>query len=1055
MASPAVIPNTAPATVVPTTPETRRRVVLGPPGAPDPFPSVARAVTLAIARRRFALVVPTKPALEHAKNEVARLAGAVDPMSFFTILGLAKRLLGSACPRLASPRQRDFLLERALGDAPPGATAEQERCWAELRGARRFRGFRRGLLGLFSEVEALGIEPRAFAGTLRRSAPTPHGRAVHARIAEAYRAYRAALARAGLAVESDLLARATRAVERGHAALPRFDVLLVDGFTDLAPRQIELLAAVSARIEETEVHWPRGRASDSDEPRRALVAGGFALESAPARAAAVRAPAIEHVVASLFVAGTPREGARQDGLSLVRAGSPGDEAIAAVRIARSAVLDRGHAWNDVLVIVPDVRAARAPIERAAALAGVPVRVHAPRPLLESAAVRGALAFVRAAVPAAEQRLDVVSLLEALAVPAVGLEAAPAEAFAHEVRRRAPGSVEALAQLGRAGEPGARAFVHEVLELARGLAAPGLLDGARATNLIRRSLARRLRRPVLRDLPLAVSETDIDAAADEVAALAALDGLLAEMEPLLEGEALTGEALVTRLAAEAGETEYTPRDRRRRVVHVVDLIEARSWRTKIAIVSGLAEGSFPRPWKSDVLLDESARRAFGTASQKGLGTGEDHLERERQLFLQAVSCALEELHLVHAGFDGHGEPQPPSPFLAAIEELFAPDTLARIKRSPADVVAQTTADVETLADARRFAFLRTAASFRPGSEQEARARRGAALFERLVALPEEAEHVRRAVSRPTWRLEAGPGFPALERVYSASELETYAACGYKHFVQHVLNARRREDLAVSGLDARLQGKIVHRALERAVLTKEAPEVAFEAAFAEIARGLPLGPDEESFRRSARAAVAKFLVEDDPEFLARTGLVASQVEVAFGDEAPLGPLLVHDPALGGQIRLEGRIDRVDDGPRGAIVTDYKLGKDELDPKMREAMARGEKLQLQVYLLALEGVLGKTPLGASLVALRSGRRTGIVRADARELGQGARGFALNPCDLDRLLRDAEDAIRRIVREIARGRIDPQPRNPKDCRRCDVRDVCRFRERPQVAPRAPEAAV
>src|ERR1700679_1018073 len=103
----------SPTVIAPTTPEvareTRRRVVLGPPGAPEPFPSVARAVELALARRRFALVVAPKPALEHAKNEVARLAGAVDPMSFITILGLAKRLLGSACPRLASPRQRDFL----------------------------------------------------------------------------------------------------------------------------------------------------------------------------------------------------------------------------------------------------------------------------------------------------------------------------------------------------------------------------------------------------------------------------------------------------------------------------------------------------------------------------------------------------------------------------------------------------------------------------------------------------------------------------------------------------------------------------------------------------------------------------------------------------------------------------------------------------------------------------------------------------------------------------------------------------------------------------------
>src|SRR5581483_2339409 len=107
-----------------------------------------------------------------------------------------------------------------------------------------------------------------------------------------------------------------------------------------------------------------------------------------------------------------------------------------------------------------------------------------------------------------------------------------------------------------------------------------------------------------------------------------------------------------------------------------------------------------------------------------------------------------------------------------------------------------------------------------------------------------------------------------------------------------------------------------------------------------------------------------------------------------------------------------------------------------------------QLQVYLLALVRVLDKQPLGASLVALRSRRRTGVVSAQARDLavpGGGPSGALLqiNPVDLDRLLWDAEEAIRRIVRDIARGRIDARPKTPKDCKRCDVRDVCRFRER------------
>src|SRR5271170_5164065 len=91
-----------------------RRLVLAPRAAIEPFPSISRVVELARARRRFALVVPTKPALEHVKNEVARLAGRVDPLAFFTVLGLARKVLGARAPRLATPRERDVVLERAL-----------------------------------------------------------------------------------------------------------------------------------------------------------------------------------------------------------------------------------------------------------------------------------------------------------------------------------------------------------------------------------------------------------------------------------------------------------------------------------------------------------------------------------------------------------------------------------------------------------------------------------------------------------------------------------------------------------------------------------------------------------------------------------------------------------------------------------------------------------------------------------------------------------------------------------------------------------------------------
>lgn len=1034
-----------------------RRLVLAPRGATEPFPSIGRIVELAKQRKRFALVVPTKPALEHVKNEVARLAGAVDPLRFFTALGLAKRILGVRAPRLATPRERDVLLERALRalDGSP-----------ELQRASRFRGFRRALLQFFAEVETLGVDPRGLASALKRSASTPYQQTVHARLADAYRAFKGELARAEVVSEAEVLARAAREVHRGAGDFAA-DVIIVDGFVELAPRQLELILALAARAPETELYRTELQGPDA-RLRKAFADRGF--EVVEARAAverAGRAPAVEHVVQTLFAAATPRP-STDGAVSFVRAGSPADEALSTLKIARAAVLERGRRWNDVLVVVPDARGARAAFERAAHELAVPIRVHAARPLVDHPAVRAALAFARAAAVRSSD-----ALLAAASAPSIGLAPAAADALAREVQRSAARSLDALIPSLTTLEPRARAFVREVLDLRRSFEGTPLdggrtgAPGGRALLALRRALQRRVRGPLVAELSLLPDQAALEAAADEVAALQGLDGLLGELAALLGEDVLDAGTLVARLEAEAAETEYTPRDRRRLVVHVVDVAEARSWRASVAIVCGLTEGAFPRPWRNDLLVDDGARRAFarvaaasttaaGTAGGSGpddplaprLLTGEDHAERERQLFLHAVSCARDELHLVHAAFDDRGEPCVPSPFVGAVEGLFVREALekAQRRRAPSDVIPQSVSDIVTFADARRFASLRAAALFRPGSDQDRRARLGAALLERVLEQPGEGERARRALARPSWSLERGPGFAALDRVYSASELETFASCPYRHFVQHVLGARRRDELAVTGLDSRLQGKIVHRALERAVLNREAPEVAFDAAFSEVARDLPLGPDEEAFRRAARASIASFLSEDDPKFLARTGLTTSTVEVQFGAETAVGPLVVDDPALGGGIRLEGRIDRIDEGPRGAFVTDYKLGKDELDGKARDAMARGEKLQLQVYLLAVARVLNKQPLGASLVALRSRRRTGIVGSFARDLAvaPGASGLgAINPVDLDRLLGDAEESIRKIVREIARGRIDARPKMAKDCKRCDVRDVCRFRER------------
>ena len=127
----------------------------------------------------------------------------------------------------------------------------------------------------------------------------------------------------------------------------------------------------------------------------------------------------------------------------------------------------------------------------------------------------------------------------------------------------------------------------------------------------------------------------------------------------------------------------------------------------------------------------------------------------------------------------------------------------------------------------------------------------------------------------------------------------------------------------------------------------------------------------------------------------------------------------------------------------MTDYKLGGREVDGNYLSAMHQGERLQIPIYLLALERVLGMRPLGAGFAALGTRRRTGVVDPEvggAWEAGLDERRVRLHRVPLERVLRKTEDHVRRFVAGIAQGVIDPLPREPQDCERCDARDVCRL---------------
>lgn len=90
------------------------------------------------------------------------------------------------------------------------------------------------------------------------------------------------------------------------------------------------------------------------------------------------------------------------------------------------------------------------------------------------------------------------------------------------------------------------------------------------------------------------------------------------------------------------------DRRRDVVHIMDVFEARQWELPVVFVCGLTERHFPQYHREDPLLSNAARTRIG------LETSGDRQAQERSLFEFAISRATEEIVLSYPRFDEKGE-----------------------------------------------------------------------------------------------------------------------------------------------------------------------------------------------------------------------------------------------------------------------------------------------------------------------------------------------------------------------------------------------------------------
>jgi ATP-dependent helicase/nuclease subunit B len=441
------------------------------------------------------------------------------------------------------------------------------------------------------------------------------------------------------------------------------------------------------------------------------------------------------------------------------------------------------------------------------------------------------------------------------------------------------------------------------------------------------------------------------------------------------------------------------------VRVLSAESVRSLRIPYLFLAGLSEKAFPPADREDRLYSEADYLRLIDAGLP-LVARTERAREEMLLFYEAVTRATKRLYLSYPALDEAAQPLLSSPFLSEIEEAFGPGTIPRLERSDLSPIpshdeplCQSDFRVKALANALAGNVSLLAALMRdqqPGARGQEPGLGTSVPSEslaepsplsplpsltaglELIWLRQDHDHFGPAegmLQSPEARAYLAARFHP-QHVFAATELERYASCPFRFFLERILKIEPVEDLTLE-FDVLERGRIVHDVLAafhqqvnatlgRPGSSLELDEADFnamlDAAIQESLPPDPRNPVRAALREVDRRLVVEWLSQyrrqveryDDQWQGLSTPMAPELFEASFGrgdEPSPTARQPFECVRHGRTIRLSGRIDRVDtgtiDGQTVFNVIDYKTGGPiKLTP---ESIRAGTTLQLPLYAIA----------------------------------------------------------------------------------------------------------
>ncbi|MBT3877980.1 MAG: AAA family ATPase [Candidatus Scalindua sp.] len=514
--------------------------------------------------------------------------------------------------------------------------------------------------------------------------------------------------------------------------------------------------------------------------------------------------------------------------------------------------------------------------------------------------------------------------------------------------------------------------------------------------------------------------------------------------------ITFEKFIHILESQVNLTSYKKTDRRKEVVNVINVLEARQWEIPVVFVGGLLEKEFPKQIRENLFLKDYYRSRLNAAGKIVLREACEKMDEERYLFYIAITRAKERLYLSYPSANSNGNLTLPSFFLSDIQKLFSKELRKEITihRNLSNIIPEPE-EIITSTDSKSFVYYHLNTPCVSEREQYGKDvalwlynnTEDESLFREelcaLTALIDSYNNLRIKLSDKGIIKKIGEA----SRRFSPTKLKDYAQCPYKYFGRSTLKLKQ---ILPKSMDLLMQGIIIHKVLEEYFKdTKDITKI-FDDVFKQKTRGMIIGFEELKIKNEMINTLLTFEYKEKESDSSR--FKPSLFEAKFGDEE-FGTLEIGDNKKEA-VEISGKIDRIDisgtNGERIGVIIDYKYGQTEF--KITD-MEEGLDLQLPIYLLALRDVFKIIPVAAEFYALKSSKKTGIYNQElidnlSLNIKPIKKSLSVDNKEFNKMLKDAENHILEFTKEIRNGRIELAPANIDFCGEgnCDFANVCRI---------------